>query len=135
MISPQKPKLTGPRAPRLWCTLELAIEPGMEERLERLKSRIQVAKSSLFITNGTPMGNVLLMEQLVDSLEWSEHQGKVSDRLIAPCFHFVKMVLPVAIKHVDLPFDFLEGKIRQAVLMCIPPVDLRKTVFLLRQMP
>jgi len=84
----KKAKFTAPRAPRIRYTLELAIEPGMEERLERLKSRIQAAKSSLFITNRTPMGNVLLMERLLDSFEWSEHRGMVSERHNSSLFTF-----------------------------------------------
>ena len=62
----KKAKLTTPRASRIRYTLELAFEPGMEERLERLKSRLQRAKSSLYITPRTPMGNVLLVEGLLD---------------------------------------------------------------------
>ena len=53
------------RAPRIRYTLELAVEPGMEERLEQLKSKIQRVKEALRIASRTPMGNVILMEQLL----------------------------------------------------------------------
>ena len=42
---------------------------GMEERLEGLKSKIQRVKSALRITSRTPMGNLLMMERLLNSFE------------------------------------------------------------------
>ena len=84
----KKAKLTTPRASRIRYTLELAFEPGMEERLERLKSRLQRAKSSLYITPRTPMGNVLLVEGLLDSFERSEGRGMVSEGHNSSLFTF-----------------------------------------------
>lgn len=66
------------RAPRIRYTLELAVEPGMEERLEQLKSKIQRVKEGLRIASRTPMGNVILMEQLLHAFERSEQNGMVS---------------------------------------------------------
>ena len=68
----KKAKLTMPYASRIRYTLELAFAPRMEERLKRFKSRLQQAKSSLFITSQTPMRNVSLVEGLLDSFERSE---------------------------------------------------------------
>lgn len=67
------------RAPRVRYTLELAVEPGMEERLESLKTRIQRLKERLHLTSRTPMANVTLMERLLDLFEWSEQRGMVSE--------------------------------------------------------
>ena len=60
----------------------------MEERLERLKSRLQRTKSSLYITPRTPMGNVLLVEGLLDSFERSERRGMVSEGHNSSLFTF-----------------------------------------------
>lgn len=53
-------------------TLELAVEPGMEERL---KTRIQWLKEHLHLASRTPMANVILMERLLELFEWSEQRG------------------------------------------------------------
>ena len=60
----------------------------MEERLERLKSRLQRAKSSLYITPRTPMGNVLLAEGLLDLFEGSEQRRMVSEGHNSSLFTF-----------------------------------------------
>lgn len=60
-------------------TLELAVEPGMEERLESVKTRIQRLKERLHLASRTPMANVILMERLLDLFEWSEQRGMVSE--------------------------------------------------------
>ena len=67
-----------PRAPRVRYTLELLVESGMEDPLEREKSRIQRVKNALQITSRTPMGNVLMMERLLNSFEESEQNRMVS---------------------------------------------------------
>ena len=69
---PSKKAKTVARAPRIRFSLELAVEPGMEERLELLKTKIQRVKEGLRIASRTPMGNVILMERLLDSFEQSE---------------------------------------------------------------
>ena len=84
----KKAKLTTPHASRKRYTLELAFKPAMEERLERLKSRLQRAKSSLFITSRTPMGNVSLVEGLLDSFKRSERRGMVSEGHNSSLFTF-----------------------------------------------
>ena len=66
------------RAPRIRYTLELAVEPGMEEQLEQLKGKIQRVKECLWIAGRTPMGNVIVMERLLDAFEQSKQNGMVS---------------------------------------------------------
>lgn len=67
------------RGLRVRYTLELAVEPGMEERLESVKTRIQRLKERLHLASRTPMANVILMERLLDLFEWSEQRGMVSE--------------------------------------------------------
>ena len=76
---PSKKAKTVARAPRIRFSLELAVEPGMEERLELLKTKIKRVKEGLRIASRTPMGNVILMERLLDSFEQSEPKGMVSE--------------------------------------------------------
>ena len=64
-----------PRAPRIRYTIQLEVEAGMEERLERIKSQLQWVKGSLRITSRTPMGNLMMMERLLDSFEESKQIG------------------------------------------------------------
>lgn len=84
----KKAKFTTPHASRIRYTLELAFEPGMQERLEMLKSRLQRAKNILYITPRTPMGNVLHVEGLKDSLERSKRRGMVSEGHNSSLFTF-----------------------------------------------
>lgn len=74
----KKAKMTA-RGLRVRYTLELAVEPGMEERLESVKTRIQRLKERLHLASRTPMANVILMERLLDLFEWSEQRGMVSE--------------------------------------------------------
>ena len=76
---PSKKAKIMPRAPRIRYTLELLVESGMEDRLERLKSKLQRVKQGLRITSRTPLGNVMLMERLLNSFEESEQTGMVSE--------------------------------------------------------
>ena len=65
----KKSKSTDNRPARVRSTIQLEVEPGMEERLNRDKSRIQQAKSALSIHARTPLGNVIMMERLLDAFE------------------------------------------------------------------
>ena len=65
----KKPKLVPNRAERIRYRMQLDVEAGMEERLEGLKSKIQQVKSTSRITSRTPMGNLLMMEQLLSSFD------------------------------------------------------------------
>jgi len=58
----KKPKLMPPCAQQIRYSIQLEVEAGMEERLERLKCKIQGVKSALSIPSCTPMGNLLMME-------------------------------------------------------------------------
>ena len=55
--SNKKAKSMTVRALRVRFTIQLKIEPGMEERLERVKSSIQRVKRNLSIHSQTPQGN------------------------------------------------------------------------------
>ena len=74
----KKPKVMPPRAQRIRYSIQLDVEAGMEERLEGLKSRIQRVKSVLRITSRTPMGNLLMMERLLNSFEEFERSRMVT---------------------------------------------------------
>ena len=74
----KKPKLMPPHAQRIRYSIQLEVEAGMEERLEGLKSKIQRVKSALRITSRTPMGNLLMMERLLSSLEEFERSQMVT---------------------------------------------------------
>lgn len=76
---PSKKAKVAARGLRFRYTLELAVEPGMEERLESVKTRIQRLKERLHLASRTPMANVILMERLLDLFEWSEQRGMVSE--------------------------------------------------------
>lgn len=76
---PSKKAKIAARGLRVRYTLELAVEPGMKERLESVKTRIQRLKERLHSASRTPMANVILMEQLLDLFEWSEQRGMVSE--------------------------------------------------------
>ena len=71
----KKPKLMPTRAQRIRYSIQLEVE--VEERLEGLKSKIQLVKSALCITSRTPMGNLLMMERLLSSFEEFE-QSRVA---------------------------------------------------------
>lgn len=76
---PSKKAKVAARGLRVRYTLELAVEPGMKERLESVKTRIQRLKERLHLASRTPMANVILMERLLDLFEWSEQRGMVSE--------------------------------------------------------
>ena len=69
-----------PQAPRdrVRSTFQLEVEADQKWRLDRVKSHIQRIKDILQITSRTPMGNVLMMERLLDSFEESEQRRMAS---------------------------------------------------------
>ena len=86
----KKAKLTTPRASRIRYTLELAFEPRMEERLKRLKYRLQRARNSLFITTRTPKGKCLAdgrTSGLIRAVRTKGNGDRVKVILIPLCFH------------------------------------------------
>ena len=74
----KKAKSTTSRAPRERTTIQLEVEPGMKERLNRLCSRIQNVKNSLGIHQRTPQGNVLMIECLVAGFQDEERKRMAS---------------------------------------------------------
>ena len=53
------------RPPRIRHSIQLEVEPESEVRLHRVKSQLQHVKSFLRITSRTPMGNLLMIEKLL----------------------------------------------------------------------
>ena len=51
--------------PRIRHSIQLEVEPESERRLQRIKSQLQHVKSVLRITSRTPMGNLLMIEKLL----------------------------------------------------------------------
>ena len=51
--------------PRFRHSIQLKVEPESELRLHRVKSQLQHVKSFLRITSRTPMGNLLMIEKLL----------------------------------------------------------------------
>ena len=76
--STKKPKMMPSHASRVRSTIQLEVESGMEGRLERLKSRIQRAKSAFGITSRTPSGNVMMLERLLNCLKEREYDHSSS---------------------------------------------------------
>ena len=90
---PAKKAKISERAPWVRFTLEHSVEPGMEERLESVKKRIQRVKEVLRITPRTPLGT---MERLLDSLERSEQGGMVSE---SHSSLFASFLIPLTSSH------------------------------------
>ena len=88
--SNKKAKSMPVRAPRVRFTIQLEVEPGMEERLERVKSSIQRVKSALSIHSRTPQGNFLMMERLLDVFEGGEQNLTVSYSTVPSEIHLEK---------------------------------------------
>ena len=53
------------RPPRIRHSIQLEVEPESEGRLQRVKSQLQHAKRFLRITSRTPIGNLLMIEKLL----------------------------------------------------------------------
>ena len=66
------------RSPRIRYTIQLEVKAGMEDRLEQVKSRLQQVKSGLYITNRTPLGNFMMIEELLDAFEERRNTQMVS---------------------------------------------------------
>ena len=66
------------RPPRIRHSIQLEVEPESEGRLQRVKSQLQHVKSVLRITSRTPMGNLLMIEKLLQVFHESEHRGMAS---------------------------------------------------------
>ena len=61
--------------PRIRHSIQLEVEPESEGRLQRVKSQLQHVKSVLRITSRTPMGNLLMIEKLLQVFQEFEQSG------------------------------------------------------------
>ena len=66
------------RPPRIRHSIQLEVEPESEGRLQRVKSQLQQVKSFLRITSRTPMGNLLMIEKLLEVFQQFEQSGMAS---------------------------------------------------------
>ena len=73
----KKAKLMDRRA-RIRHSIQLEVEAESEGRLQRVKSQLQHVRSVRHITSRTPMGNLLMMEKLLQAFLDSEQRGMAS---------------------------------------------------------
>ena len=73
----KKAKLMDRRA-RIRHSIQLEVEAESEGRLQRVKSQLQHVRSVLHINSRTPMGNLLMMEKLLQAFLDSEQRGMTS---------------------------------------------------------
>ena len=66
------------RVPRIRHSIQLEVEPESEGRLQRVKSQLQQVKSFLRITSRTPMGNLLMIEKMLQVFQQFEQSGMAS---------------------------------------------------------
>jgi len=85
--SNKKAKSMTVRALRVTFTIQLEVEPGVEEHLEQVKSSIQHMKSALSLHSRTPQGNFLMMERLLDVFEGGEQNLTVSYSIVLSGIH------------------------------------------------
>ena len=64
--------------PRIQHSIQLEVEPESDGRLQRAKSQLQQVKSFLRITSRTLMGNLLMVEKLLQVFQQFEQSGKAS---------------------------------------------------------
>ena len=64
--------------PRIRHSIQLEVEPESEDHLQCIKSQLQHMKSVLRITSCTLMGNLLMLEQLLQVFHEFEHRVKWS---------------------------------------------------------
>ena len=73
----KKAKVMDRRA-RIRHSIQLEVEAESEGRLQRVKSQLQHVRSVLHINSRTPMGNLLMMEKLLQAFLDSEQRGMAS---------------------------------------------------------
>ena len=66
------------RRARIRHSIQLEVETESEGRLQRVKSQLQHVRSVLHINSRTPMGNLLMMEKLLEAFLESEQRGMAS---------------------------------------------------------
>lgn len=67
-FTPKKAKVMSGRS-RIRHSIQMEVEPESEGRLQRVKSQLQHVKSVLGITSRTPMGNLRMIEKLLQVFE------------------------------------------------------------------
>ena len=60
---------------RIRHSIQLEVESESEGRLQRVKSQLQHVKSVLRVTSRTPMGNLLMIEKLLQVFQKIEQSG------------------------------------------------------------
>ena len=66
------------RRSRIRHSIQLEVDGESEGRLQRVKSQLQHVRSVLHINSRTPMGNLLMMEKLLQAFLESEQRGMAS---------------------------------------------------------
>ena len=66
------------RRARIRHSIQLEVEAESEGRLQSVKSQLQHVRSVLHINSRTPMGNLLMMEKLLQAFLDSEQRGMAS---------------------------------------------------------
>ena len=139
----KKAKVMDRRA-RIRHSIQLEVEAESEGRLQRVKSQLQHVRSVLHINSRTPMGNLLMMEKLLQAFLDSEQRGMASQTPLFLCRVRSHAVSPTTQqKFATLGFKqisfllmcWLVGKILLAVLTFTHPVYRRKTTLLLLMTP
>ena len=69
------------RPPRIRHSIQLEVEPESEGRLQRVKSQLQEVKSLRRITSRTPMGNLIMIEKLLQAFQQFQQSGMASQTL------------------------------------------------------
>ena len=72
------------RAPRIRHSIQLEVEPESEGRLQRVESQLQQVKSFLCITSRTAMGNLLMIEKMLQVFQQFEQIGMTSQTMGFP---------------------------------------------------
>jgi len=135
----KKAKVMDRRA-RIRHSIQLEVEAENEGRLQRVKSQLQHVRSVLHINSRTPMGNLLMLEKLLQAFLESEQRGMASQ---TPLFSLPSQIpcdksdnttktCDAGIQTDILP---LVGKILLAVLTFTHPVNRWKTTLLLLMTP
>lgn len=67
------------RPARVRHSIQLEVEPESESRLHRVKCQLQYVKSVLHITSRTPMGNLLMIEKLLQVFQEFDRREMASE--------------------------------------------------------
>ena len=131
----KKAKVMDRRA-RIRHSIQLEVETESEDRLQRVKSQLQHVRSVLHINSRTPMGNLLMMEKLLEAFLESEQRGMASQ---TPLFSLPSQIpcdkSDNTTKTCDAPYVLASGENTTSVLTFTHPVNRWKTTLLLLMTP